>query len=170
MLLNIRMQQVRSELDEILLRHAEECGAKVYEEHKVTELVFAEGSNHRPISARFTTGSGEVHSITFDYLVDASGRAGIMSTKYLKNRHLNETLKNIACWAYFRGADMYAPGTDRENAPWFEALTGKSTSNALVESILMLFSKTRAAGPGLYLCGIRAGAMLFRWGSSWTVK
>ncbi|KAJ7353678.1 hypothetical protein DFH08DRAFT_857474 [Mycena albidolilacea] len=117
---------VRSELDEILLRHAEECGAKVYEEHKVTELVFAEGSNHRPISARFTTGSGEVRSITFDYLVDASGRAGIMSTKYLKNRHLNETLKNIACWAYFRGADMYAPGTDRENAPWFEALTDES--------------------------------------------
>ncbi|KAJ7789571.1 hypothetical protein B0H14DRAFT_3115738 [Mycena olivaceomarginata] len=117
---------VRSELDEILLRHAEECGAKVYEEHKVTELVFAEGSNHRPISARFTTRSGEVRSITFDYLVDASGRAGIMSTKYLKNRHLNETLKNIACWAYFRGADMYAPGTDRENAPWFEALTDES--------------------------------------------
>ncbi|KAJ7875325.1 hypothetical protein B0H14DRAFT_3548922 [Mycena olivaceomarginata] len=117
---------VRSELDEILLRHAEECGAKVYEEHKVTELVFTEGSNHRPISARFTTGSGEVRSITFDYLVDASGRAGIMSTKYLKNRHLNETLKNIACWAYFRGANMYAPGTDRENAPWFEALTDES--------------------------------------------
>ncbi|KAJ7657874.1 hypothetical protein DFH06DRAFT_456143 [Mycena polygramma] len=117
---------VRSELDEILLRHAEECGAKVFEEHKVTEIAFANGSNFRPISASFTTATGETQSISFDYLVDASGRAGIMSTKYLKNRHMNETLKNIACWAYWTGADMYAPGTDRENSPWFESLTDES--------------------------------------------
>ncbi|KAJ7482206.1 hypothetical protein B0H11DRAFT_2232430 [Mycena galericulata] len=115
---------VRSEFDEILLRHAQESGAKVYEEHKVVELAFAEGSDFRPTSAIFTTPAGEARSITFDYLVDASGRAGIMSTKYLKNRHMNETLKNIACWGYWTGADMYAPGTDRENSPWFEALTG----------------------------------------------
>ncbi|KAJ7468679.1 hypothetical protein FB451DRAFT_1340310 [Mycena latifolia] len=117
---------VRSEFDEILLRHAQECGAKVYEEHRVTELTFAEGSDYRPISATFTTGTGEAGSIAFDYLVDASGRAGIMSTKYLKNRHMNESLKNIACWGYWVGADMYAPGTERENSPWFEALTDES--------------------------------------------
>ncbi|KAF7331154.1 FAD/NAD(P)-binding domain-containing protein [Mycena sanguinolenta] len=116
----------RAELDEILMRHAQECGAKVYEEHRVTELNFAEGSDHRPVSASYTTVSGESGSIDFDYLVDASGRAGIMSTKYLKNRHMNETLKNIACWAYWTGAGMYSPGTDRENAPWFEALTDES--------------------------------------------
>ncbi|KAJ7857604.1 hypothetical protein B0H13DRAFT_2356880 [Mycena leptocephala] len=116
----------RSELDDILFRHAKECGAKVYDEHKVAEITFAEGSNFRPIRATFTTATGEVGSITFDYLVDASGRTGMMSTKYLKNRHMNETLKNIACWAYWTGADQYAPGTDRENAPWFEALTDES--------------------------------------------
>ncbi|KAJ7206028.1 hypothetical protein GGX14DRAFT_367523 [Mycena pura] len=114
----------RATFDEILLRHAEECGAKVYEEHPVNAITFAEGSDHRPIGAAFTTSTGEACSITFDYLVDASGRAGIMSTKYLKNRHMNETLKNIACWGYWSGAGMYAPGTDRHNAPWFEALTG----------------------------------------------
>ncbi|KAJ6615415.1 hypothetical protein B0H10DRAFT_2220437 [Mycena sp. CBHHK59/15] len=117
---------IRSELDEILLRHAQECGAAVYEERKVTELQFAAGSDSRPISATFTDATGQTGSITFDYLVDASGRAGIMSTKYLKNRHMNETLKNIACWGYWTGANMYAPGTDRENAPWFEALTDES--------------------------------------------
>ncbi|KAJ7279073.1 hypothetical protein C8J57DRAFT_1502903 [Mycena rebaudengoi] len=117
---------VRSEFDEILLRHAEECGAAVYEEHKVTDIQFAAGPNSRPISASFTGAAGETGSITFDYLVDGSGRAGIMTTKYLKNRHMNETLKNIACWGYWTGANMYAPGTDRENAPWFEALTDES--------------------------------------------
>ncbi|KAJ7619465.1 hypothetical protein FB45DRAFT_159835 [Roridomyces roridus] len=116
----------RSEFDEILLRHSQECGAKVYEEHKVLSLSFAEGSDFRPTAATFSTPAGDVQSISFDYLVDASGRAGIMSTKYLKNRHMNESLKNIACWGYWTGADMYSPGTERENSPWFEALTDES--------------------------------------------
>ncbi|KAJ6542740.1 putative halogenase [Mycena capillaripes] len=145
----------RSELDEILLRHAEECGAKVYEEHKVTELTFAEGSNFRPISANFTTATGEASSITFDYLVDASGRAGIMSTKYLKNRHMNANLKNIACWAYWTGADMYAPGTDREKSgivlpdesgwAWFIPLQDKVVSVGIVMDGQVSASK-KAAG------------------------
>ncbi|KAJ7067117.1 hypothetical protein C8F01DRAFT_1341668 [Mycena amicta] len=116
----------RAELDEILLRHAEECGAKVYEEHRVTEITFAEDADHRPVSALYTTDTCKAKSITFNWLVDASGRTGILSTKYLKNRHMNETLKNIACWAYWTGAGMYAPGTRRHNAPWFEALTDES--------------------------------------------
>ncbi|KAF7327989.1 hypothetical protein MKEN_00379500 [Mycena kentingensis (nom. inval.)] len=116
----------RADLDEILLGHAEDCGAQVYEEHKVVEIGFAEGSDHRPTSARYTTPTGESRTITFDYLVDASGRAGILSTKYLKNRHMNETLKNIACWGYWTGAGMYQPGTERHNSPWFEALTDES--------------------------------------------
>ncbi|KAJ7682875.1 hypothetical protein B0H17DRAFT_1075209 [Mycena rosella] len=149
---------VRSEFDEILLRHAQESGAKVFEEHKVTELTFAEGSDHRPISATFTSDAGETRSITFDYLVDASGRAGIMSTKYLKNRHMNESLKNIACWGYWTGADVYAPGTEEENSPWFEALTdesgwawfiplGKAVSVGIVMDSTVSASK-KAAAPG----------------------
>lgn len=68
-------------------------------------------------------GSGE---IGFDFLVDATGRAGLMSTKYLKNRKFNETLKNVAVWGYWRCTGMYRQGTDRENAPWFEALSDES--------------------------------------------
>jgi flavine halogenase len=60
----------------------------------------------------------------FDYVIDATGRSGIISTKYLKNRHFNESLKNIAVWGYWSGADLYGKGTAREGAPWFEALTG----------------------------------------------
>jgi hypothetical protein len=68
--------------------------------------------------------TGEKGTISFEYLVDASGRNGIVSTKYLRNRHVNETLKNIACWSYWKGGGMYMPGTSRENAPYFEALMG----------------------------------------------
>ena len=63
-------------------------------------------------------------TITFEYLVDATGRAGLMSTKYLKNRSFKDSLKNIAVWGYWAGVGSYGEGTARAGAPWFEALTG----------------------------------------------
>ncbi|KAK0451907.1 hypothetical protein EV421DRAFT_1071083 [Armillaria borealis] len=118
----------RSEFDEILLRHAEELGAQVFENHKVTNLIFADNnvSEGRPIRAEFNGPDGELRSISFDYLVDASGRVGIMSTKYLKNRKFNNTLRNVASWGYWTGAKRYMPGSERDNAPFFEALTDGS--------------------------------------------
>jgi hypothetical protein len=77
-----------------------------------------------------STGQGGPPSIigttTFDYLIDATGRAGIMSTKYLKNRHFNVSLKNVAVWGYWVDVDSYGVGTKRQGAPWFEALTGEA--------------------------------------------
>ncbi|KAF7316703.1 hypothetical protein HMN09_00403400 [Mycena chlorophos] len=119
----------RAEFDEILLRHAEELGAKVYEEHRVTELAFADGATvpGRPVSATYVVaGSRETKTIEFDYLIDATGRAGLMSTRYMKNRKMNESLKNVACWGYWTNTGMYGRGTERHNAPWFEALTDES--------------------------------------------
>lgn len=68
-----------------------------------------------------TTIEGET---TFDYLIDATGRSGILSTRYLKNRHFNASLKNIAIWGYWKNVGGYGAGTPRYGAPWFEALTG----------------------------------------------
>lgn len=62
----------------------------------------------------------------FDYLVDASGRNGIVSTKYLKNRRFNEGLKNIANWTYWKGAKRFNVGQPNENSPFFETLDDAS--------------------------------------------
>ena len=105
----------------MLLKHAAKCGATVVEETKVTELQF-EGD--RPVSATWVSRGGVEGQISFDYLVDASGRNGIMSTKYLRNRAFNKSLNNIACWGYWEGTGLYEPGTNRENAVWLEALPG----------------------------------------------
>jgi flavine halogenase len=48
---------------------------------------------------------------------------------YLKNRHFNASLKNIAIWGYWKDVGTYGVGTEREGAPWFEALTGKCLEN-----------------------------------------
>lgn len=82
------------------------------------------------------TASDDTHvtgTTSFDYLVDATGRAGIMSLKYLNNRHFNASLKNTAIWGYWRGVETYGKGTAREGAPWFEALTGKLLSLLMLD-------------------------------------
>ena len=130
-------------MDEILLRIAQQSGARVFEEHKATEIEFDPGSvapNLYPVACKFTNASGEPGRIMFDYLVDAYGRAGIMSTRYLKNRQMNNSLKNVACWGYWTNVKMYMPGTSRENASWFELLTGNYVRGIFASSNLIYSS------------------------------
>ncbi|KAJ7623852.1 putative halogenase [Mycena polygramma] len=116
----------RAEFDEILLKNASENGVHVCEGVRVTSIQFASDNNDKPVSASWVSDTGSTGEVKFDWLVDASGRNGIMSTKYLKNRKFNHSLRNIAFWGYWTGAAMYAPGTRRENAVWGEALTDES--------------------------------------------
>lgn len=85
-----------------------------------------EGSptDSRPIAVSWKTAQGATGKTTFEYLIDASGRNGIISTKYLKSRKFTNSLKNVASWGYWKNAGAYKPGTNREGAPFFEALTG----------------------------------------------
>lgn len=67
---------------------------KVFEGVRVTSIDFVDSpsktndaSNEdwkdvgRPVRANYVTDKGEAGKIEFDYLIDASGRAGVMSTK-----------------------------------------------------------------------------------------
>ncbi|KAL1701051.1 hypothetical protein EV121DRAFT_282952 [Schizophyllum commune] len=124
---------IRSEFDEVLLRHAASCGAKVFEDIRVDALMFSSPVDREkphtahPTAAQWTRPSDRTNGvISFDWLIDASGRNGIMSTKYLRSRTFNPNLKNVAQWGYWRGGGTYMPGTDRHNAPFFEALTDES--------------------------------------------
>lgn len=131
---------IRSEADELLFKHAAECGVKTFDATKVASIEFApydEGSGAdgkklgRPLSATWTRKDGSSGTITLDYLIDASGRAGLISTKYLKNRAFNQGLKNIASWAYWKGGGVHGVGTHKEGAPYFEALKGMSGAPSL---------------------------------------
>ncbi|KAJ7796256.1 putative halogenase [Mycena olivaceomarginata] len=92
---------VRSEFDEILLRHAAESGACVCEGVQVTGITFSSDDERRPVSAAWKSDVGSKGEVRFKWL-------------------------NIAFWAYWTGTGTYEPGTRRENAPWFEALTDET--------------------------------------------
>ncbi|OJA19373.1 hypothetical protein AZE42_08777 [Rhizopogon vesiculosus] len=118
---------VRSAFDKMLLDHATSCGTKVFERTRVESFRFSATDNSRPVAAEwFCAADGKRGVISFDYLVDASGRSGLMSTKYLRNRHFNASLKNVAIWGYWVGVSKYGINTPREGAPWFESLTDES--------------------------------------------
>ncbi|KAK7017828.1 FAD/NAD P-binding domain-containing protein [Favolaschia claudopus] len=116
---------VRSEFDEILLRHATECGVNVCEGVKVKNIKF---NDDTPVAAEWEAKDGAEGTMDFDYVVDASGRHGLISTRYLRNRHFNSSLRNVACWGYWKNTSKYAPEgfPDRNNAPWFEAMTDET--------------------------------------------
>ncbi len=97
-------QVVRSEFDNLLLQHAREQGVKVYEGCEICGLTF---DGDRPRSATWTgaagdEGRGDSGEISFDYLIDASGRAGIMATHYLRSREYHTAFQNIGVWGYWQ--------------------------------------------------------------------
>ncbi len=107
-------QVVRSEFDQLLLDHAVELGAEVCQGVTIAELELTDG---RPVAATWTevdragqsTGQGR---ISFDYLIDASGRRGFIANRYLRNRQFNELFKNIAAWRYWRGTAALKGGPE----------------------------------------------------------
>ncbi|KIY53484.1 putative halogenase [Fistulina hepatica ATCC 64428] len=117
---------IRSEFDELLLRHASDCGVKVFEGVSAESIRFDASDPTRPVAVTWSSDRGVSGILRFDWLVDASGRRGIMATKHLKSRKFTKSLQNIALWGYWTGGRKYAPGTTRENAPWFEALTDET--------------------------------------------
>jgi hypothetical protein len=126
-----------------MFRHAGNSGAKIFDGVRVTSIQFSSNNEPnssfgRPISASYERKSdGKLGMINFDYLVDASGRAGILHTKYLKNRTYSKGLKNLAYWGYWTGTASYGLGTERACSPFFEALKGEASPGlSLVNSKL----------------------------------
>lgn len=96
-------QVIRSEFDKILLDHAESQGVKVMQCVEVQKIHFDATDKRRPYAATVSR-VGEADQrwdILFDYLVDASGRAGIMANRYLRNRTYHDAFKNVAVWGYW---------------------------------------------------------------------
>ncbi|KAF9263046.1 FAD/NAD(P)-binding domain-containing protein [Marasmius fiardii PR-910] len=113
------VSQERAEFDELLLDHAAEKGVKVFQETRITKINM---EDDHPRSADWSS-KGQTGTISFDYIVDCSGRKGILSTQTFKSRRGNQTLKNIATWSYWTGkSGVYGTGTKREGAIWIEGL------------------------------------------------
>ncbi len=101
----------RSLFDQVLLEHAKSQGVKVFEGVKIQDLSF-DGDRPRKAIWLQADDPNKGGEISFDYLIDASGRAGLMATRYLKSRWYNQGFQNVAIWGYWNGAKKAAQGPE----------------------------------------------------------
>ncbi|MCC6456184.1 MAG: tryptophan 7-halogenase [Caldilineaceae bacterium] len=98
----------RAIFDHHLLKHARSQGVQVFEGVEVREILF-DPESKRPVRAKLDAGENGngVTEISFDYLIDASGRAGIMTSRYLHNRRYHEAFKNVGVWGYWENTRRF---------------------------------------------------------------
>ncbi|HYL44422.1 MAG TPA: NAD(P)/FAD-dependent oxidoreductase [Ktedonobacteraceae bacterium] len=101
-------QVIRSEFDQLLLEHAKDQGVKVYEGYEIRKLDF-EGDRPKSASWSKVGEDGNKGEIAFDYLIDASGRAGMMSTRYLRSREYHSAFQNVGVWGYWQDTKRLPP-------------------------------------------------------------
>ncbi|MEW1739321.1 NAD(P)/FAD-dependent oxidoreductase [Nocardia beijingensis] len=98
-------QVQRDVFDDLLLRNAAEQGAQVIEQATVTNVLF---DGDRPTAVEWTVaGDDRVHTTEFDFLVDASGRAGVLAKHQVIDRQQHPAFRNVAVWSYWEGAQLH---------------------------------------------------------------
>jgi flavin-dependent dehydrogenase len=124
----------RATYDDILLHNAADQGAKVIEGATVKGVEFR---GDRPVRASWVKqGDSAVHQTEFDFLVDASGRAGVLSRQHFDMRRPHEVFQNVAVWSYWEGARPLPGGpegainviSDPDGWFWHIPLTGNRYS------------------------------------------
>ncbi|HWN44969.1 MAG TPA: NAD(P)/FAD-dependent oxidoreductase [Thermoanaerobaculia bacterium] len=110
----------RAQFDEMLLRHAESSGVRVFEETRILQL---ERNGEGFSAATWERNDGTSGRIEFDYLIDASGLNGLIATKYHKDRVFQENFANVAIGGYWENYKEYddVRGIRMEGAPLAES-------------------------------------------------
>lgn len=87
----------RARFDRILLEYAEETGVEVLQEAEVKKLIF----NGERLEGVKYQHQGQSHQAQARYVVDASGRAGLVS-KHFNLRKMNNRLQNVAVFQHYK--------------------------------------------------------------------
>lgn len=92
-------QVKRADFDDLLLRHAADCGAEVRQETAVEDVLFEGG---RAVGVRAAPRGGPAQEIRARAVVDASGQGAFLSKK-LGTRRFDSRLKRAALFAHYEG-------------------------------------------------------------------
>jgi flavin-dependent dehydrogenase len=92
-------QVKRADFDDLLLKHAAECGAEVREEIAVQDVIF---EGRRAVGVRAVSRDGRTEEIRARAVVDASGQGAFLSKK-LGTRRFDSKLKRAALFAHYAG-------------------------------------------------------------------
>lgn len=96
-------QVEREVFDKVLLDHARKIGVTVREGTLVNQVRF---TDDRPVGVQWRADAGETGYDSCDFVVDASGRAGVMGKHVGLKREDHEVFRNVAIWGYWTGANL----------------------------------------------------------------
>jgi flavin-dependent dehydrogenase len=102
-------QVERDDFDQILLRNAEKQGAEVIEDATVKKVLF-EGERAVGVEWVHNGSPTDIRTTRCDFVIDASGRAGILTRQHFRNRVPHDIFRNVAIWGYWDGGTRL-PGT-----------------------------------------------------------
>lgn len=105
----VRSWQVdRAAFDRLLMENAVRNGVTAEYGVAAKQVLFGAG---RPVAVGCTRDDGTSLRVDdFDFLVDASGRSGLLSARHLRNRRPHPVFRNVAIWGYWTNAGEL-PGT-----------------------------------------------------------
>lgn len=92
----------RAIYDDILLRHAEELGAEVWEETAVTNVLVEDGERSKRV-AGLELSNGK--TVTGKHYIDASGVVGLLRRALGIQSEAPKELRNLAVWDYWDNAE-----------------------------------------------------------------
>jgi flavin-dependent dehydrogenase len=90
----------RSEFDHLMLENARDHGVRVHEGARVLEVLF---EGERAVGVRVQTADGAERTVRADVVVDASGQASMIMSRF-GLREWDPVLKKAALWTYWKGA------------------------------------------------------------------
>jgi flavin-dependent dehydrogenase len=96
----VTWQVTRAQFDLMLIEHAAEQGAKVYQETPIKRVLFDEGRAH---GVEALLADGSLQEFQAPVVVDASGQTAILSNKF-GWRVRDPKLKKAVLYSYFKGA------------------------------------------------------------------
>jgi flavin-dependent dehydrogenase len=150
----------RGIFDKILLDHAESLGCRVFEQ---TPVASVERDGDRVTGLVLGSDKAGDTRVEAEYYVDASGNRGILRKAFGVNIEAPSSLRNIAVYDYWQGADWGTrAGVDGTNIHvmsiewgwlWFIAMGKTRTSVGLVTSA-EYYKKSGLSTEELYLKGI----------------
>ncbi|MFF1718376.1 NAD(P)/FAD-dependent oxidoreductase [Streptomyces sviceus] len=129
----------RAAFDALLLDNARKKGVEV--QHGIAAKSVTFDTDGRPTAVHCVNEEGTTLTVEgFDYLIDASGRAGLLSTQHFRNRQQHQFFRNVAIWSYWNDArllpDSPEGGVNVISSPkgwyWVIPLDGGRTSIGLV--------------------------------------
>lgn len=143
---------LRSQFDEILLRHAAKVGAVVHEGWQVNRVEFSEH-----VTVDMASDQGESRTLVCHRVVDSSGQAALLGRRD-GLRTFDTFFKNLAVFGYYEGAERLAgelegnilSATSRDGWLWFIPLHDGTTSIGAVVDAKAFGSQAAEGADALY--------------------